>query len=541
MSVSFSLFSGAGYQFFDNSGNILSGGNLYVYAAGTTTQINTYADSSGIVLNTNPIVLDSSGRVPNEIWVTAGVVSKFALYNSTGTLIATWDNIPSLSTALDGTGVNNGVVYFNSTGQLTSSANFTYNGSNANIAGGITIGTTAAITSNATVGGNLTVTGTISSTAGISSSTPATTQAYNDSSTKIATTAFVKKYAPSAKIQSITASVSSNNLTVLLDPTYLDFRSSPTTSGTVQSIDISSQLSLTVPNGITLGMSNGISARLVVLAVYNGTSVQLAITNNNGKNFNETNLINTSTSASTIDDIYSSSVLSSVPYRVVGFIDITCATAGVWTANPTYIQGAGGQALTALTLPGVNIEYWTTNGTWTVPAGVTKALVWVFGGAGAGYYNGLNSYKGGYGGYIAGYVTGLSGTVSITVGAGGTAAGSSSVGTAGGTTTFGSPALLTATGGAASSGAGTANGTGTLGAGVTRIRSLCGLEGAQSTPTTTQAPSTTDLTVFVQSGLTSGQGNTIWSLTTLEAPGTAFASSTQSLRNGMGGAVIIQY
>jgi hypothetical protein len=84
---------GAAAQFFTNSGVILSGGKLYTYAAGTTTPQTTYTSSSGVTAHTNPIILDSAGRVPGgEIWLTA-VSYKFALYTSTDVLIATYDNI----------------------------------------------------------------------------------------------------------------------------------------------------------------------------------------------------------------------------------------------------------------------------------------------------------------------------------------------------------------------------------------------------------------------------------------------------------------
>ena len=46
--------------------------------------------------------------------------------------------------------------------------------------------------------------------------------------------------------------------------------------------------------------------------------------------------------------VYSSSALTSVAYRVVGFIDITEATAGTWLTAPSNIVGQGGQALAAL-------------------------------------------------------------------------------------------------------------------------------------------------------------------------------------------------
>ena len=67
--VSLSIFAGVGAQLFDNNGVPLSGGKIYTYAAGTSTPLATYTSSSGVTAHTNPIVLDSSGRVPGgEIW-----------------------------------------------------------------------------------------------------------------------------------------------------------------------------------------------------------------------------------------------------------------------------------------------------------------------------------------------------------------------------------------------------------------------------------------------------------------------------------------
>ena len=93
MSVSLSQYAGAGWQFFDNNGVPLNGGLLYVYDAGTTTPASTYTDSTAVTNNTQPIVLDSAGRTPAQIWLTAGSSYKFVLQTSTGVLIKTDDNI----------------------------------------------------------------------------------------------------------------------------------------------------------------------------------------------------------------------------------------------------------------------------------------------------------------------------------------------------------------------------------------------------------------------------------------------------------------
>ena len=94
MAVNLSLFAGAGAQFFDNNGLPLVGGLLYSYAAGTSTQAATYTSSSGLTSNSNPIVLDSAGRVPNEIWLTPNSTYKFSLQTSAAVQIGSWDNIP---------------------------------------------------------------------------------------------------------------------------------------------------------------------------------------------------------------------------------------------------------------------------------------------------------------------------------------------------------------------------------------------------------------------------------------------------------------
>lgn len=96
MSVSLSLLAGAGWQFLDNNGNPLSGGLLYTYIAGTTTPQATYTTSSGSTPHSNPIVLDSAGRVPagGEVWLTVGQTYKFVLQTAAAVLVGTYDNIP---------------------------------------------------------------------------------------------------------------------------------------------------------------------------------------------------------------------------------------------------------------------------------------------------------------------------------------------------------------------------------------------------------------------------------------------------------------
>ena len=100
MAVFLSPVGGVAAQFFTNTGSVLTGGKLYSYAAGTTTPQATYTSSSGGTAHTNPIIMDSAGRVPGgEIWLNS-TLYKFVLKDSTDVLIATYDNVNGVGAAV---------------------------------------------------------------------------------------------------------------------------------------------------------------------------------------------------------------------------------------------------------------------------------------------------------------------------------------------------------------------------------------------------------------------------------------------------------
>lgn len=171
-------------------------------------------------------------------------------------------------------------------------------------------------------------------------------------------------------IQPITASVAGNALTVTLNPTSLAFRSSTLTSGTVNVRQVTSAISMTVSSGSTLGTINNVASRVVVLAIDNAGTVELAVVNIAGGNqLDETNLISTTAeggagAADSNNVIYSTTARSNVAYRVVGFVESTQTTAGTWATAPSTIQGVGGQALTAMS----SIGY---SQTWQSPSRTT--------------------------------------------------------------------------------------------------------------------------------------------------------------------------
>jgi hypothetical protein len=156
------------------------------------------------------------------------------------------------------------------------------------------------------------------------------------------------------QIYSVTASVASSAMTVTLNPTVLDFRSTPLTSGTVNTRTVSAAISVVVSSGSTLGTVSANVSRIVVLALDNAGTIELAVVNiSGGNNLDETTLISTTAeggagAADSANVAYSTTARTSLPFRVVGYIESTQATAGTWATAPSTIQGYGGQALAAM-------------------------------------------------------------------------------------------------------------------------------------------------------------------------------------------------
>lgn len=76
-------------QFCDPNGQPYAGGKVYFYSPGTTTPETTYQDQGLTVPNTNPIILDASGRA--TIWGNGNF--RQVLYDVFGNLV--WDQVTS--------------------------------------------------------------------------------------------------------------------------------------------------------------------------------------------------------------------------------------------------------------------------------------------------------------------------------------------------------------------------------------------------------------------------------------------------------------
>lgn len=155
------------------------------------------------------------------------------------------------------------------------------------------------------------------------------------------------------QIQPISASVGSNALTISASALSLDFRSTTLGSGAVTTVS-GTPANLVISSGSTLGTVSGQQSRIAVLAINNAGTIELAAVNVAGGNdLSETGLISTTAeggagAADSASVIYSTTARSNVAYRVIGYVESTQATAGTWATAPSTIQGAGGNAVTAM-------------------------------------------------------------------------------------------------------------------------------------------------------------------------------------------------
>lgn len=156
-----------------------------------------------------------------------------------------------------------------------------------------------------------------------------------------------------AQIQPISASVGASALTISASALSLDFRSATLTSGTVTKVS-GTPANLVISSGSTLGTVDAKQSRIAVLAMNNAGTIELAAVNVSGGNdLTETGVISTTAeggagAADSANVIYSTTARSNLAYRVIGYIESTQATAGTWATAPSTIQGAGGNAVTAM-------------------------------------------------------------------------------------------------------------------------------------------------------------------------------------------------
>ena len=155
-----------------------------------------------------------------------------------------------------------------------------------------------------------------------------------------------------SSIQPVTATVASNALTVGINANSLQFRSATLTTGVPITPTAFSALSLVVPSTATLGTVSAVQSQLVLVVLYNAGTPALGIVNiSGGTNLDETTLLSTTAiiaGSNSASVVYSASAITSSPFRVVGTVVSTQATAGTWATTPSLVQGQGGQAMASM-------------------------------------------------------------------------------------------------------------------------------------------------------------------------------------------------
>lgn len=87
-------------QFLPGSNVPATGALLFCYQNKTSTKMNSYSDPSASTANTNPIVLNSGGNPPQEIWIASTATFVLAPSNDTdppSSPYRTWNDIPGIN------------------------------------------------------------------------------------------------------------------------------------------------------------------------------------------------------------------------------------------------------------------------------------------------------------------------------------------------------------------------------------------------------------------------------------------------------------
>lgn len=163
---------------------------------------------------------------------------------------------------------------------------------------------------------------------------------------------------------SLAATVSANALTVTLktaggatpsatDPVRITFRNATDADGSMVTRTVTSATAMTFASGSTMGTLNATAVRIWVGLLDNAGTVEVCawnpIRNVVGPpaelslkcftpNTDVTTTAEGSGTATSAHTLYSTNARSSVPFVLLGFLEITEATAGVWATAPTVVQ-----------------------------------------------------------------------------------------------------------------------------------------------------------------------------------------------------------
>ena len=241
---------------------------------------------------------------------------------------------------------------------------------------------------------------------------------------------------------SLVTSVNSNAFTVTLKshdnaslsalkPAVFFIRDSDGTTGKTLHYKQSSDLSITIPSGTTLGTTNGVQGRFWVYILNNSGTLELALTH--GSVFDCAGLATTSaiSGGATVGQIYSTTARTDKPCALIGYFEATEATAGTWVTNASIVLTRNFSTFVSPT----RVRYTSGSGTYTVSKNAK--------------YISVTACGGGAGGFGSGSAAGTSPTAGgnttfdsfVTSGGGGVGSFVSGVGGAGGGCVVNSPAI----------------------------------------------------------------------------------------------------
>ena len=147
-----------------------------------------------------------------------------------------------------------------------------------------------------------------------------------------------------SNIYPLTVTASAGALTATLSPCAIDFRSATLTTGTNTTLAVGSAITVTAASGATLGSTSGSATNVIIIAINNAGTVELALvqqgvgttaqTASGGFTLDETGVISTtaiSAAATSANVFYSTNARTNVAYRVVGYATAVNTT-GAWAA-----------------------------------------------------------------------------------------------------------------------------------------------------------------------------------------------------------------
>ena len=364
---------------FKSDGTLAVGFKIWTFAQGSTTPLPTFTTSAGNVAQSNPIILNARGEVDNLIQLTAGLAYKLVLTDASGdnitigtnVTIRTEDNIrgindttstvdqwlasgliPTFVSATSFTLVGDQTTNFHVGRRIkcTVTAGTVY--ATITVSAFTTLTTITVVVDSGILDSGLSAVsyGILTNTNNSLPSIAARSGANSDITSLLGLTTPLSIAQGGAGNQSVTCTQAAGALTFGLAATSLSFRSLTLTDGTSTVVRVASPLTLVLPSGGTLGAPTTVQQRIVTVAINNAGTPELAIINLAGGNdLSETGLINTVaiSAASTANNVfYSTTARTGVAYRVVEVVDAV-NTAGAW-ATPVLVQGAGGNAITAM-------------------------------------------------------------------------------------------------------------------------------------------------------------------------------------------------